>query len=151
MCSNCKCMCTARAWEERQRSVKSIWQFLLALFLSQLLCSLFVPSNVGRSLDILPFLNIFKYIIPPSKEVQYLKSFTHLTQHTWRQVQAVFCLLSPPYCLENLTFLQKRSAHILSSLDQAKERDLAGPILWKPHTEEAGGQACCCVLYGSCS
>lgn len=68
--------------------------------------------------------------IPPNLNT----SFTSLTQHTWRQVQALFCPFSPPHCLENLTFLQKRSAHILSSLGQGKERDLAGPILWKPHT-----------------
>lgn len=95
----------------------------------QLIC----PFQHGALLgvDVLPLLNTFQ--IPP-----YLStSFTSLTQHTWRQVQALLCFLSPPHCLENLTFLQKRSAHILSSLSQGKERVWQGRSYGSP-THEPG-------------
>lgn len=88
------------------------WQLLLPVFTQQLICPF-------QSVEV----DIFEYI---------LRSVS-LTHHTWRQVQALVSVLSPPRCLENLTFLQKRSAHILSSLDQGKKRSLAEAILWKPH------------------
>lgn len=70
---------------------------------------------------------------------EYILRTVSLTHHTWRQVQALVSVLSPPLSLENLTFLQKkkkRSAHILSSLDQGKKRGLWQRLSYGSPTHE---------------
>lgn len=92
----------------------------------QLICPL--QRGVLFGVDVLPLLNTF--------------SNTSLPQYKFHQLNTTHMEMGPGPFLPSLPspllgksyILQKRSAHILSSLSQGKERALAGPILWKPHT-----------------
>lgn len=108
-----------RETEKRKESLA----VLLALALSQLLCSLFVPSNIGRSSEWTFCLRWIPFQIPP-----YLNtSFTRLTQHTWRQVQALF-LPSLPSPLLGKSYI-------------SAEKKCTHPVLIRPGKGAGSGRA----------
>lgn len=104
-------------------------------------CVAYLSLQCGALLrvDILPLPNTFCNTSLPQYKLELLNT-THMETSP-----GSFCVLSPPRCLENLTFLQKRSAHILSSLDQGKRRIWQGrsygSSTHKPGPKEQNTQA----------
>lgn len=86
--------------------------------------------GVHFKVDVLPLLNTFSNTSLP--QYFHSRNTTHMVRGP-----GPFCRSSRLRCSENLTFLQKRSAHILSSLFQGREMDMACSILWKPNTSMA--------------
>lgn len=119
----------------------------------QLIC----PFQRGALLgvDILPLPSTFLKYLP------YLStSFTRLTQHTWRQVQALFLPSLPsPLLGKSYISTEKECTHPVLIRPGKREESGRAESMEAPHispaeqnrTEEAGGQACRGVLYGSCS
>lgn len=116
-------MCTVLAWEARQRSVKSIWQFLLALVLSQLLCSLFVPLQHGALLvgDLLPLLNTF--------------SNTFLPQYEFHRFNTTHMETGPD------PFLPSLPSPLLGKSYISTEKKCTHPVLIRPGKAKGSGKA----------
>lgn len=114
----------------------------------QLICPIQCGALLG--VDVLPLLNTFSNTSLPQHKFHPLNT-THMETGP-----GPFFAFSPlPIAWKILHFCRKEVHTSCPHYGRRKERDLAGPILWKPHTwarsNRTGRRACCCVLYGSCS